>query len=515
MKIKKVHITKFRGFRNVEFELGKKLTAIAGQNGTQKTTLLGILTQPFTITEEDNPIKKEKPLTGGSFKSAFSEKFKLSKSDKPGSHEWTLYLDDKRDPFTIVSIPRDSKSKTIRFWKKGTKERGSGYLQLPVIFLSLKRLIPIGEDQDIQIGPVSLTHEEIKFCIEHYKKILLLQENIKRTEYLESKIKNTLGINTDVYDWKQNSAGQDNIGKILLAILSFKRLKEKYSSNYKGGILAIDELEATLYPASQEKLIEFLSKQADLLNLQIFFTTHSLEILKRIKSNPHSQNKIIFIKKSDNQFIPHDDYTYEDIKDLLLVTASAKTSVKKLKIFCEDEEARVFTKQILGTRITKYLEFNKINLGGQAFISLVKAKFPSFSFPNCLIILDGDMKSKIPHRFQHLLALPGNQSPERELATFLNSLSDIDPFWGSIAKNYTKQVCFRDYTLEEIKEERKKAKKWFNQQKREYWGRNANKAINYWKKRNKNKINAFKKEFIKKYNLITNKLKLKELKGDE
>jgi len=514
MKIKKIHIKKFRGFKNIEFELGKNLTAIAGQNGTQKTTILGLLTQPFTITNDSNPIKNEKPLTGGNFKSAFSEKFKLSESDKPGSHEWSLYLDDTDKPFTLVSIPRSKKDNTIRFWRKGTKEKGSGYLQLPVIFLSLKRLIPIGEDEDIDVGSISLTDEEIKFCIKYHKKILLLHDDIKRTEYLESKIKNTLGVNTDKYDWKQNSAGQDNIGKILLAILSFKRLKEKYPQHYEGGILAIDELEATLYPASQEKLVEFLSEQASLLNLQIFFTTHSLEILKKLEVNSSSKNKIIFFEKINDNFIPHDDYTYNDIKDILLVTSSVEADVRKLRVFCEDEETRVFVKQILGTKITKYLVFDKLNLGGESYITLVKEKFHPFSFPNSIIILDGDMKSRIPKRFQHLLVLPGNSSPERELAVFLNSLSDTDDFWKSIGVHYNKQVCFRNYTFEEIldkKEGREKAKKWFNEQKRKYWGRNAYKAINRWVKQNKEEVNEFKEKFIQVYNNIAVKQNLTKI----
>ena len=42
MLIKKVHIEKFRGFHDQKFEVGSMLTAIAGQNGTQKSTLLGI-----------------------------------------------------------------------------------------------------------------------------------------------------------------------------------------------------------------------------------------------------------------------------------------------------------------------------------------------------------------------------------------------------------------------------------------------------------------------------------------
>lgn len=53
MLIKKVHIEKFRGFHDQEFEVDSMLTAIAGQNGTQKSTLLGIQTFLHDLSEAD------------------------------------------------------------------------------------------------------------------------------------------------------------------------------------------------------------------------------------------------------------------------------------------------------------------------------------------------------------------------------------------------------------------------------------------------------------------------------
>src|SRR5690606_838903 len=153
MIINSVHIKKFRGFNDVRFELGANLTVIAGQNGTQKTTLLGIISQPFTITDKTNPLYGEKPLCGGNYKSLFSEKFKLSDAfDQAKGHEWTLSLNNETEPeFTVESIERKDKSgsKGIRFWQKGDRSKGSGYIQLPVIYLSLSRLFPIGEDTSI------------------------------------------------------------------------------------------------------------------------------------------------------------------------------------------------------------------------------------------------------------------------------------------------------------------------------------------------------------------------------
>ena len=49
---------------------------------------------------------------------------------------------------------------------------------------------------------------------------------------------------------------------------------------YKGGILLIDELDATLYGFSQTKLVDYLWKAAKDYKIQIVFTTHSPIILK-------------------------------------------------------------------------------------------------------------------------------------------------------------------------------------------------------------------------------------------
>lgn len=54
--IEKIHIKKFRKFKDITISCGSKLTVIAGQNGTQKTTLLGLLAHPFSMSQK-NPEK--------------------------------------------------------------------------------------------------------------------------------------------------------------------------------------------------------------------------------------------------------------------------------------------------------------------------------------------------------------------------------------------------------------------------------------------------------------------------
>ncbi|MGG5209807.1 ATP-dependent nuclease [Chryseobacterium sp. MIQD13] len=507
MLIKKITIEKFRGFNNAEFELGNNLTAIAGQNGTQKTTILGLLSQPFTITDDSNPIINERPLSGGNYKSSFSEKFKLSQNfDKPKDHTWTLETNDEENSvFTLESIPRDKNN--IRFWQKGDKSKGSGYLQYPVIYLSLSRLMPIGEDNNINTNKdIELTNEELNFYNEWHNRILILPDlNINSVDYLSSKQKNTLGVSTDHYDWKMNSSGQDNIGKILLAVLSFKRLKEKYPTHYKAGILVIDEIDTTLYPASQLKLIEALRKFSSKYDIQIIFTTHSLTILENIcelqnDEKLRNQVKVVYLQKVDNQIVVKDNISIEFIKNKLNVSLLLQTKASKINLFTEDKEAEIFLKVLLKSRKSQ-VSFIQCTLGCNNYVELVRKKIKGFNFPESIICLDGDVNQKANmireiKKHKNFLILPGNDSPEKILAEMLYNEPDSSDIWEKLYNGYDKQICFRDYNISDIRTNREKSKLWFNTQK-QYWGQACSKLINIWISRNKNDAETFINTFDK------------------
>ena len=509
MLINKINVEKFRGFKNVEFELGENITLIAGQNGTQKTTILGLLSQPFSITDKSNPLSNERPLCGGNYKSSFSEKFKLSKSfDQAKAHSWTLYTNDSDYPeFTVESIERDKKTQDIRFWKKGDRSKGSGYLQYPVIYLSLSRLFPIGEDNTIaQSSTISLSPSEVKLLNEWHNKILIIPDlEIDEFNYLESRQKNTIGVNTKYYDWSMNSAGQDNLGKILLAILSFKRLKETYPNEYSKGLLVIDEIDTTLYPASQIKLLEYLRKFSSKYNIQIIFTTHSLNLLEAactIQQDPKQANqiKVIYLQKFDKEIKVIDNPSFNFIQNRLKVSLSSKKEDLKINTFTEDKEGEIFLKGLLKRRKSK-LHFIQCTMGCSSYIELVRKKIPGFNFPQSIIALDADVRNE-PHKlkliknFKNILLLPGDDSPERLIAKMLYNEPETSPMWNQIFKDYTKQLCFNEYSITDILKDRVLAKLWFNTQK-QYWGLGCSKVINIWIDKNKSICNDFIIDFDK------------------
>lgn len=509
MVIDSIHIDKFRGFKNSSFTLGSQITVIAGQNGTQKTTLLGMISQPFSVTDGDNLMKNERPLCGGNYKSAFSDKFKLSENfDKAKSHEWTLRLNSEISEvqeYTIESILRDKDKGTIRFWKKGDRTKGSGYIQIPVIYLSLSRLLPIGEDNNLLASnQITLTTEEQKFYEKWHNEILIISGvEIKSIDYLGSKQKNTIGATTDLYDWKMNSAGQDNIGKILLAILSFKRLQEKYANEYKGGVLAIDEIDATLYPASQLKLFDALRRFASKYKIQIIMTTHSIGLLEKacelqFLEKIAGQVKVIFLKMFNNALGINENIGFNKIKENLNVAIYGDNQLeKKIYLYTEDKECKLFFKAIIKNKFSKFKSIDVAMGCGNLIQLAVDFKIPAFSFPKAMLVLDGDvreepLKWKKVIKSSNILVLPGNASPERLLAKFIETIDET--LLNEMYEGYTRQIAFRDIGIQTIMQDRTKAKDWFNEQ-QQYWGRESRKLINLWINSNQAEVKKFLIDF--------------------
>lgn len=534
MIIKSIQINKFHGFRNVSFELGQNITIIAGQNGTQKTTLLGLLSQPFSLRIHPS-MKDERPLCGGNYWSQYSEKFKISPSfDKVGDHEWTIDSPLENEPYTVESIYRDRAKGIIRFWQKGTREKGSGYLQYPVIYLSLKRLFPIGEENKIHSNGQGLTQEEMNLFKKLHNEILIATDKIIKTEFIEGLNKKTIGITTDRYDWMQNSAGQDNVSKIILSLLSFKRLKEKFKKEYKGGVLLIDELDATMYPGSQKKLLKVLRSYSSNYKIQIIFTTHSLMLLEygwnmynETQKNKYTKKQIQLIyleKKRTGDIEILANASFNTIKNRLKVSIDEE-KINKILVYSEDAETIAVARAILrGKRCLSRLSFNKSKFSCNTLIDLMERKIPTFTMPESIILFDGDVscdqaqQNKLKKIKSHnWVCLPQNKSPERWFAEFIHGLPDNDPFWDSVHPDYTPQLCFRDYTYEDImggqEDGRIKAKNWFQQQ-MQYKKDWCEKVIKRWRNdsnENEEMIGNFVSNFKNVFNQIAKSVSIDQI----
>lgn len=409
MIIRNIEIEQFRAFSHVSFALGKRITAISGRNATQKTTVLGMIGQPFTISSKDHPMYGCKTVDGYNFRSQFSEKFKISPiHDKIGEHRWKLILHNgvyKQDSFTVESIARKQSGRpsTLRFWNAESRSKGAGYIQLPVYFLSLSRLFPIGETGKTHTVPSTLTNEELEYCIDNYRTILSIH-NIegKPSVGLEkgTSSRTFAGVSDDTHDIFTNSAGEGNITRIILAVLSFKRLKEQYKKDYRGGILLIDELDATLYGFSQSKLIEYLWEAARDYKIQIVFTTHSPIILQAVNKLQRRErfdkginlplyaydSSIVYLEPQYDEegkrtIMPKNISTTSELSDVLKdINLSVPLGESKINIYCEDTRAIAFLQYVLKNsldiNLELYMNFIDIDLGWTNYVQLAEKKVP-------------------------------------------------------------------------------------------------------------------------------------------
>lgn len=518
--IDKIYIHEFRKFNDIEIVLGNKVTAIAGKNGTMKTTLLGIIGQPFSMKNKENPMYGEKTVDGSDFSTELVDKFKFSPTkDVVGHHRWDVYFGNDKisdiNVYPVNSIKRGSGTNKLRFWHATSKEKGTGFRMFPVIFLSLQRLAPLGESGAEEFDSSTLTDEEKEFINKYYDEILC-----SKTDFLETGIvsasnkKSTLTHVTSEYDANGISAGQDNVGKILLAILSFKRLKEKFPSDYHGGLLLIDELDAAMYPASQEKLTECLFRFASDFNIQVVFSTHSMHILKKLKDKKYSKDsEIVYLVERGGNIINHPNPTSSEMENHLNAVARKPNQSKKVKVYTEDEVGKSFAKSILGRSITKFVEFDNFNCSAEHYFVFLDKKISEFQ--NSLIILDGDMKNNKngKKRFKNVVILPPNcipqkTCPEKLFYDFLVGLPDTDKFWSTELDGHTKDTCFRDFISEPNSTD--KYKKWYDQQK-EFWGRGCCRLHNRWIEENKQEVERFRKEFIDAHNLLCESLEFDKI----
>lgn len=507
--IEQISIKKFRGFENTTINFNKPVNAIIGKNGAMKTTLLGMLAQPFSL--KTGSMSEEKPLTGGRyFNSPMLDKFKFSDEfDLPGQHEWSLKINTRIYPksiYTCLSEKRTDNGR-LRFWSTEGREKDMNYIQCPVIYLSMKRLLPIGEEKGLQVNPSELTEEEIKFYSRIHNQILISTEEIQAVQDVASSNinnKHTLGPKTPTTDAWTISAGQDNVGRIVLAVLSMIRLKNKYPNDYKGGVICIDEIESTLYPAAQEKIIEFMYDSAQKYDLQYFFTTHSMSVINFLKTGKYNnRNSITYLQKVGGRIIVTENPSLRDIENNLNVAAGKKELCSKIKVYCEDNVGIMFCKSFLPRVISKKVEFvTGMDLCWSVYKTLYQHNVPEFL--DNIVILDGDVKDqklgwvKYPKN-KNIGFLPTLLAPERMIYNMLFNMDVTDDFWDNTLSGYSKEVCFRNYPnrLDKIDD----IKEWFKEQK-EHAGNGYSKLLNEWKKRNPEEVISFQKEFVSVYNYV-------------
>ncbi|MCO6330796.1 AAA family ATPase [Staphylococcus epidermidis] len=476
-------IERFRKLKNESISLSKKINVFSGQNGVGKSNLMSLIATTFG--------KSKKRIGRGNFQPEFYEYFTIPKNENYNDYKTYIkivtdsqnadfiqkrhgYKDDSKRERGIRIIPRStnyySKDLTISDVSKNTKAKysigPSGRIPLPTVFLSLSRLYPVGETN---LSSKNITYQNKLFQNDSVSKFIdwynwVLPESISSNE-TKATILNKEKIESDgIYVSPENttestqSVGQDNLRSIINALVDFYNIKMKESENYLGGILCIDEIDASLHPSAQKRLLSLLDFLSEELDLQIFLTTHSLTILKEIinlkKLKPEDYNLIYLIDPIEPRIVTVN--SYEELKaDLFDEQLIYQPDVK---FYCEDEYTEFLFKELIQSHKTLFPDETSldnyniipVHLGANHLINLPKH---DNHFYKVGIVLDGDAKTKEKYllnkyinndteglnlktiKNNHLMFLPTCLAPESYMYFIIWELfhnPQFNFFWKSI-----------------------------------------------------------------------------------
>ena len=481
-------IVNFRKFRNINFDFGKKITVISGTNGIGKSSLLSLISSTTGTTDKRLNDLPFQPEFDDLFKISAEEKFKnyylyvdfdMTIHDDYHFTKRISFRDDTKTGRGIRPLPRnaapidrdDVTKKQAEIDAKGILQiTDSRRVQVPTVYLSLSRLLPLGET-DLSQSNISknahvYTKDYAKFYAECYNSVFpnsidpqnivayFIEKKLLHKKHLTLAIRNTFS--------ETQSVGQDNLGSIVSAIVDFYALSKSDPDNYHGGILCIDELDSSFHPSAIVAVWNLLQSVSESLDLQIVITSHSLTILKEIiaKQKKDSDNyKLVYFKDSNSPRVSKYS-TYKMLKADLFDEIYFKRP--KTKIYCEDGKTSDLLKLMLEVATNTKTDVNLASAETDAIdVSLGKNNLQTLMkkdnyFRSVLMVLDGDARLKaelsndraiaednysagfntVKPRGDNIVFLPGFYPPEifllRIVREYANNPIVHSRFWRSL-----------------------------------------------------------------------------------
>lgn len=502
-KLKKIYIDSWRKLHKLKLNIGNRITLISGQNGVGKSNLLSLLSSGSGTKGIKSPY-----LLRSNFQPEFDQYFYIYPEELQNDYSIHLeyeYIKDKESLifYKNLRLKNDVESKrgiriipstnkyndnyktrveAVNILKKSTNIGADARVPIPTIFLSISRSNPLKESQAEASPMKNLPNEYLDKYRTWYNSVLNNSIDISSNEI--SEIKKEL-ISSKSYYLPINatpplsqSVGQDNLSCIISALLNFYILS-KIDSSYDGGILCIDEIDVSLHPDAQQRLINLLDRLSKELKLQIIISSHSLVVIKEIVKRYEKSKNDYSVGYLCNINRPYfkEVVNYDSIKRDLF--SSTSLSRPKVKIYFEDEEGqKTFNllidavKLLINDKIEGFEKYENLlsNISQTVQIeitlgcdSLLRLPEKDLYFTSVLIILDGDASCTNEEKFnwsdvtkeltfpnltyilsnhgsnrmkQNILCLPTKFCPEfylyRIVDFYLQNEDDFDDFWRQL-----------------------------------------------------------------------------------
>lgn len=354
-KLINMHVDNLKGIKNLDISFDKRITAIMGVNGAGKSTILHALACVY------KPYRSEEDY-----------KFSFFFTPNPDS-SW------RNSKFSITYWDENSQKEYIREYRKNADRWAPRYVDRPqrdTYFIGIETCVPEieKERQTSYIDyKTSLANER------NADKIIrsaayILNKDYDQLNYHKTKKKELLGVHTKGnmrYSSLSMGAGEQRVLRILRTI---------YTANTYSLIL-IDEIDILLHVMALKRLISILSEVAEQRNLQIIFTTHSMEM-----SRLQDLVDIRYLHPLKEKTMVYDMITSDIVYEL------SENVEQSIKIYVEDILAEMVVNVVaedLG--ISRNIKVIKLGAANNAFILAASFILQEKDIANEFILLDGDV----------------------------------------------------------------------------------------------------------------------------
>lgn len=215
------------------------------------------------------------------------------------------------------------------------------------------------------------------------------------------------------YSGYHQGAGQITVSELLRANLP------------KYGLVLIDEIESSLHPRAQRRMIRDLAEQCRILECQIILTTHSPYVLDEL---PLEARLCILRTNNGMKTVKQ---VVAGISPEFAMTKMDDDAHPECDVYVEDDAARIFLEEILARygegvmHRCAVVPYGAVNVG-LALGTMVATK--RFTRPTCIFV-DGDSEPG-----PGCNALPGGDAPERVVFKGLKA-KNWDHLWVQVVRD--------------------------------------------------------------------------------
>lgn len=493
LMIKGIHIKQYRKLKNIDIDFSNSITVISGTNGTCKSSLLYLVSNSFQEVKttapwlkDDTVIKNIKSINMGiNLKIESLTKGDEKYNDPAKGEKGTLFSCDYENGDSLEFRRHNTRKKKDgstknRFALKPQYKRGEEEKlpQCMVIYLGLSRLYAYGEyNQEIAKIRQNLPDEYFEIIREIYKSftgVVIENEEMEAMKGIKRRAK--FSTNIEGVDSNTISAGEDNLLIIITALVSLRYYYESINPiDGTNSVLLIDEMDATLHPAYQYKLMDLFNQYAATYHIKFVFTSHSLSLLEYAFEK---KNKVIYLLDNITDVKEMEDSDIYKIKMYLRNKAKEDIYLNRcIPVFTEDREARTFVKCLFDyyerefgsdfKKVRSLFHFVEVNVSGNALLNIFKDNKLTRITMRSICILDGDKRNDADLN-NFTTALPGTESPEKIMFDYAIELfENNNEFWKEqtiLELGYTR-VYFRDQIKPDIDLIDEKVKKLKNEEK--------------------------------------------------